>query len=79
MKTKKPRTVSVFLLHKIQSRRVGFSPAGLETFEFLDKEGLQNLGALVEGRVAGVVVSTVVEDFGHVGYKLRQLDILALL
>lgn len=56
-----------------------FSPAGLKTFEFLDEEGLQNLGALVEGRVAGVVVSTVVEDFGHVGYKLRQLDILALL
>ena len=54
-------------------------PAGFEPFEFLDKEGLQNLGTLVEGRVAGVVVAAVVEDFGHVRHKLCQLDVLALL
>lgn len=54
-------------------------PAGFKTFEFLDKEGLQNLGTLVEGRVAGVVVAAVVEDFGHVCYKLGQLDVLPLL
>lgn len=56
-----------------------FLPAGLEAFELLDKEGLQNFGTLVEGRVAGVVVAAVVEDFGHVCYELRQLDVLALL
>lgn len=54
-------------------------PAGFKAFEFLDKEGLQNLCTLVEGRVAGVVVAAVVEDFGHVCYKLCQLDVLALL
>ena len=54
-------------------------PAGFKAFEFLDEERLQNLGTLVEGRVAGVVVAAVVEDFGHVGYKLSQLDVLALL
>lgn len=54
-------------------------PAGFKAFEFLDKESLQNLGTLVEGRVAGVVVAAVVEDFGHVCYKLCQLDVLALL
>lgn len=56
-----------------------FLPAGLEAFELLDKEGLQYFGTLVEGRVAGVVVAAVVEDFGHVCYELRQLDVLALL
>lgn len=53
--------------------------AGFEAFELLDKEVFQNLGTLVEGRVAGVVVAAVVEDFGHVCYKLRQLDVLAFL
>lgn len=54
-------------------------PAGFEPFEFLDKEGLQNLSTLVEGRVTGVVVAAVVEDFGHVRHKLCQLDVFALL
>lgn len=54
-------------------------PAGFEAFELLDKEVLQNLSTLVEGRVAGVVVAAVIEDFGHVRYKLCQLHILALL
>ncbi len=54
-------------------------PAGFEAFEFLDKEVLQNLGTLVEGRVTGVVVAAVVEDFGHVRYELCQLNVLALL
>lgn len=54
-------------------------PAGFEAFEFLDEEGLQNLGTLVEGRVTGVVVAAVVKDFGHVRYELCQLDVLALL
>lgn len=58
---------------------ISFLPAGFEAFEFLDKEGLQNLGTLVEGRVAGVVVAAVVEDFGHVRHKLCQLDVLPLL
>lgn len=60
---------SVFKLTKIL-------PAGFEAFEFLDKEVLQNLGTLVKGRVAGIVVSAVVEDFGHVCYKFCQLDVL---
>lgn len=54
-------------------------PASFEAFELLDKEVLQNLGTLVEGRVTGVIVSAVVEDFGHVCYKFCQLDILAFL
>lgn len=59
------------------SSRCVILPAGFKTFEFLDKEVLQNLGTLVEGRVAGVVVAAVVEDFGHVCYELRELDVLA--
>ncbi len=51
-------------------------PAGFEAFKFLDKEVLQNLGTLVEGRVARVVVAAIVKDFGHVRYELRQLDVL---
>lgn len=54
-------------------------PAGFEPFELLDKEVLEDLGALVERRVAGVVVSAVVEDFGHVRHELRQPDVVALL
>lgn len=54
-------------------------PAGFKAFEFLDKEGLQNLGTLVKGRVTGVVVAAVVEDFGHVGHKLRELVVMSLL
>lgn len=58
-------------------QRVVFSPAGFKAFELLDEEVLQNFGTLVEGWVAGVVVAAVVEDFGHVCYKLSQLDVLA--
>lgn len=54
-------------------------PAGFEALELLDEEVLQDLGTLVEGRVAGVVVAAVVEDFGHVRHKLCQLDVLALM
>lgn len=50
-------------------------PAGFEAFELLDEEVLQNLGTLVKGRVAGIVVSAVVKDFGHVCYKFCQLDV----
>lgn len=58
-------------------QQVIFSPAGFKAFELLDEEVLQNFGTLVEGWVAGVVVAAVVEDFGHVCYKLSQLDVLA--
>lgn len=54
------------------------SPAGFEALELLDEEGLQNLGTLVKGRVAGVVVPAVVEDFGHVCYKFGQFDVVSL-
>lgn len=57
-------------------QQVVFSPAGFKAFELLDEEVLQNFGTLVEGWVAGVVVAAVVEDFGHVCYKLSQLDVL---
>ena len=57
----------------------GVLPAGFETFELLDEEVLQDLRTLVEGRVAGVVVAAVVEDFGHVRHELGQLDVVALL
>lgn len=50
-------------------------PAGFEALELLDKEALQNLGTLVEGGLAWVVVSAVVKDFGHVCYKLCQLHV----
>lgn len=78
-KTKRKENQNFICIFALIEFKVVFSPAGLKAFEFLDEEGLQNLGALVEGRVAGVVVAAVVEDFGHVGYKLRQLDVLALL
>ena len=53
------------------------SPAGLEALELLDEEVLQDLGTLVEGRVAWIVVAAVVKDFGHVRNKLRQLDVVS--
>lgn len=55
------------------------SPASFETFELLHEEALQDLGALEEGRVVGVVVAAVVEDFGHVRHKLRELVVMPLL
>lgn len=55
------------------------SPARFKTFELLHKEGFQHLCTLKEGRVVGVVVAAVVEDFGHVGDKLGQLVIMPLL
>lgn len=56
----------------------GGLPACFEGFKLLDEEGLEHLCALVEGRVAGVVVSTVIEDPGHVCYVLRQLTVVPL-
>lgn len=53
-------------------------PACFEGFKLLDEEGLQHLSALIEGRVAGVVVSTVIEDPGHVCYVLGQLTVVTL-
>lgn len=54
-------------------------PACFKSFEFLYKEGLQKLGTLVKGRVAGIVVAAVVEDFGHVRYEFRELVVKTLL
>lgn len=56
-----------------------FLPAGLEAFQLLYEEGFEHLGALEEGRVVGVVVAAVVEDFGHVRHELCELLVMSLL
>ena len=63
--------------HLCSEKHASTLPAGFKAFELLDKEVLQNFGTLVEGWVAGVIVAAIVEDFGHVCYKLSQLDVLA--
>lgn len=54
-------------------------PASFETFELLYKEAFKHLRTLKEGRVIGVVVAAVVKYFGHVGHKLCDLVVMALL
>ena len=51
-------------------------PACFEALELLDEEALQDLSALEEGRVVGVVVAAIVKHFGHVRHKLCQLAVV---
>lgn len=54
-------------------------PARFKAFQLLHKEGLQHLRTLKEGGVVGVVVATVVENFGHICHELRELLVMSLL
>ncbi|CAN8007607.1 unnamed protein product, partial [Ixodes pacificus] len=47
-----------------------------EHLDLVDEKGLQHFGALVEGRVARVVVAAVVKDLCHVPDELAQLLVL---
>ena len=61
-----------YFLHADQS-----SYLVLDHFEFLYKEWFEHFGALVEGRVAWIVVATVVEDLGDVFDELTEEQVLA--
>lgn len=54
-------------------------PASLESFQFLYKEWFKNFCTLVKRGVTGIVVTTIIKNFGHICYKFRQLFIISSL
>lgn len=56
-----------------------YSPAGLEAFQLLYKEGFKNFRTLVKGGVTWIVVATVIKNFGHIRDEFRQLFIVSSL